>query len=156
MGYWGSRYPRSKVVVAGCTSGYPRDWLVAAEQGLANPSHPAAVVMMRSSHPAAVEQGFANPSHPAAVVVMRSSHPVVVEQKTVRSSHPAAVVVMRPSHPVVAVVPMHYRQHPPCPLDSSHPASLAVALEAASLAQRRTYRHLRLSFCPDCGRAEWP
>src|SRR6266566_2480894 len=96
MVYWGSRYPRSKIV-AERNWGYPRDLPIAAERGLERPRHRAA-----------------------------------------------------------AAVPMHYRQNPPYRLDSIHLASPAVALEAANLTHHRTSRHLRLCFCQDCGRAEWP
>src|SRR6266571_3084191 len=121
MVYWGSRYPRSKIVAEGELA-RPRGLPIAAEGELARPRHRAA---------AAAEQKTAHPRHRAAVVE-------------------------RPRHRAAAAVPMHYRQNPPYRLDSIHLASPAVALEAANLTHRRTYRHLRLCFCQGCGRAEWP
>src|SRR6266699_900970 len=137
MVYWGSRYPRSKIV-AERNWGYPRDLPIAAERGLERPRHRAAAAEQKAAHPrhraAAAEQKAAHPRHRAAA-----------EQKAAR-----------PRHRVAAAVPMHYRQNPPYRLDSIHLASPAVALEAANLTHHRTSRHLRLCFCQDCGRAEWP
>src|SRR6266700_1119800 len=100
MVYWGSRYPRSKIVAEGelaCPKGLP----IAAEGELARPRHRAA---------AAAEQKTAHPRSRAAVVERpRHRAAAAAEQKTAHPRHQAAVVE-RPRHRVAAAVPMHYRQ----------------------------------------------
>src|ERR1700694_4140200 len=92
-----------------------------------------------------------------------SSHRVAAEQGVGRSWFLVAVeqevgfprlqtVVVSPSCQLVGVVPMYYRRYSLCPPDSHPPASFAVVLEAANLAQWRSQGHFRLSFCLVCGR----
>src|SRR6266487_2758074 len=91
MVYWGSRYPRSKIVAEGelaCPKGLP----IAAEGQLARPRHRAAAAEQKTAHPrrrAAVE---VRPRHRAAAAA---------EQKT---AHPRsrAAVVERPRHRAAA------------------------------------------------------
>src|SRR5437763_17028611 len=84
MVYWGSRYPRSKIV-AERNWGYPRGLPIAAERGLERPRHRAAVEQ-KAAHPrrraaAAVEQKTAHPRRRAAVE-MHPMHRAAAEQKT--------------------------------------------------------------------------
>src|SRR5205807_1977380 len=87
MVYWGSRYPRLKIV-AERNWGYPRGLLIAAERGLEHPRHRAAAAEQKAAHPrhraAAAEQKAAHPRHRAAVE-MHPRHQVAAEQK---AAHP--------------------------------------------------------------------
>src|SRR5712691_3917309 len=68
MVYWGSRYPRSKIV-AERNWGYPRGLPIAAERGLERPRRRAAAVEQKTARPrrrAAVEM---RPRHRAAAAV---------------------------------------------------------------------------------------
>src|SRR6266568_272162 len=165
MVYWGSRYPRSKIV-AERNWGYPRGLPMAAERGLERPRHRAAAEQ-KAAHPrhrAAAEQKDAHPRRRAAAAEQKAERPrhradAAAEQKAAHPRRRAAAAEQkaeRPRHRAAAAVPMHYRQNPPYRLDSIHLASPAVALEAANLTHHRTSRHLHLCFCQDCGRAEWP
>src|SRR2546421_9947330 len=74
MVYWGSRYPRSKIV-AERNWGYPRGLPIAAVRGLERPMHQAAAAEQTAARPmrrAAVEQKAALPMHRGVAVAMHT------------------------------------------------------------------------------------
>jgi hypothetical protein len=95
----------------------------------------------------AAEEVLERPNPTAEQEVGFPSHRVAAEQEV--GFPRLQAVVVSPSCQLVGVVPMYYRLDP---LDSNFLASLAVVLEAANLAQWRSQRHFRLSFCVGCGR----